>query len=50
MTPEDWADAIISAPMIDKFFASPEAALADVPNGATILIGGQPFALTQAAR
>ncbi|HWI37142.1 MAG TPA: 3-oxoacid CoA-transferase subunit A [Burkholderiales bacterium] len=26
--------------MIDKFFASPEAALADVPNGATILIGG----------
>jgi len=26
--------------MIDKFFASPEAALADVPHGATILIGG----------
>lgn len=26
--------------MIDKFFASPEAALADVANGATILIGG----------
>ena len=26
--------------MIDKFFANPEAALADVPNGATILIGG----------
>ena len=26
--------------MIDKFFASPEAALADVPNGATIMIGG----------
>jgi len=26
--------------MIDKFFASAEAALADVPNGATILIGG----------
>ena len=26
--------------MIDKFFASAEAALADVPDGATILIGG----------
>jgi 3-oxoadipate CoA-transferase alpha subunit len=26
--------------MIDKFFASPEAALADIPDGATILIGG----------
>jgi len=26
--------------MINKFFASPEAALADVPNGATIMIGG----------
>jgi 3-oxoadipate CoA-transferase, alpha subunit len=26
--------------MINKFFASAEAALADVPNGATILIGG----------
>ena len=26
--------------MIDKFFASPEAALADVPNGATVMIGG----------
>ena len=26
--------------MIDKFFASPEAALADIPNGATIMIGG----------
>ena len=26
--------------MIDKFFASPEAALADVPNGAAIMIGG----------
>src|SRR4029079_7553662 len=26
--------------MLDKFFASPEAALADVPHGATILIGG----------
>src|SRR6184192_599683 len=27
-------------PMIDKFFASPEEALADIPDGATILIGG----------
>jgi 3-oxoadipate CoA-transferase, alpha subunit len=26
--------------MIDKFVASPEAALADIPDGATILIGG----------
>jgi 3-oxoadipate CoA-transferase alpha subunit len=26
--------------MIDKFFASPEAALADIPDGATVLIGG----------
>ncbi|MEA3194642.1 MAG: 3-oxoadipate CoA-transferase, alpha subunit [Betaproteobacteria bacterium] len=26
--------------MIDKLFASPEAALADVPNGATVLISG----------
>jgi 3-oxoadipate CoA-transferase, alpha subunit len=26
--------------MIDKFFASPEAALADIPDGATIMIGG----------
>src|SRR5256886_7422270 len=26
--------------MIDKFFASPEEALADIPDGATILIGG----------
>src|SRR4029077_1965597 len=26
--------------MIDKFVASPEAALADIPNGATIMIGG----------
>jgi 3-oxoadipate CoA-transferase alpha subunit len=26
--------------MIDKFFASPEAALADIPNGATVMIGG----------
>jgi len=37
---EDWTDAIISAPVIDKFFASAEAALADVPDGATIMIGG----------
>src|ERR1700704_1885843 len=27
-------------PMIDKFVASPEAALADMPNGATVMIGG----------
>ena len=26
--------------MIDKFFASPEAALADMPDGATVMIGG----------
>jgi 3-oxoadipate CoA-transferase, alpha subunit len=26
--------------MIDKFFASPESALADIPDGATIMIGG----------
>jgi 3-oxoadipate CoA-transferase alpha subunit len=26
--------------MIDKFVASPEAALADMPNGATVMIGG----------
>ena len=26
--------------MIDKFFATPEAALADVPDGATVMIGG----------
>jgi 3-oxoadipate CoA-transferase, alpha subunit len=30
----------MAAPMIDKFFASPEAALADIPDGATIMIGG----------
>jgi 3-oxoadipate CoA-transferase, alpha subunit len=30
----------MAAPMIDKTFASPEAALADIPDGATILIGG----------
>ena len=27
-------------PVIDKFFASAEAALADIPNGATVMIGG----------
>src|SRR4030081_2665968 len=27
-------------PMVNKFFASPEAALADIPDGATIMIGG----------
>jgi 3-oxoadipate CoA-transferase alpha subunit len=40
---KEWArggDAIISASMIDKFVASPEAALADMPNGATVMIGG----------
>src|ERR1700739_3830306 len=26
--------------MINKFFASPEAALADIPDGSTIMIGG----------
>ena len=26
--------------MIDKFFATPEAALADMPDGATVMIGG----------
>ena len=26
--------------MINKFVASPEAALADMPDGATIMIGG----------
>src|SRR2546428_1773836 len=30
----------ISPPMINKFFASPQAALADVADGSTILIGG----------
>lgn len=29
-----------SPPMIDKIFASPEAALADLPDGATVMIGG----------
>src|SRR5258706_14264264 len=33
-----WGDNL--QPMIDKFFASAEAALADVPNGATVMIGG----------
>src|ERR1044071_9086299 len=32
--------AIILALVIDKLFASAEAALADVPNGATVMIGG----------
>src|SRR5919108_6362267 len=32
--------AIIRAFMIDKFVASVEAALADIPDGATIMIGG----------
>src|ERR1044071_9347451 len=32
--------AIISPLVIDKFFASVEAALADIPNGATVMIGG----------
>jgi 3-oxoadipate CoA-transferase alpha subunit len=27
-------------PMINKFFATPEAALADMPDGATVMIGG----------
>jgi 3-oxoadipate CoA-transferase, alpha subunit len=30
----------MAAPVIDKFFASPEAALADVADGATVMIGG----------
>ena len=39
--------------MIDKFFASPQAALADVPDGATVMIGGfgnagMPFGLIDA--
>src|SRR5689334_23358921 len=37
---QNWSNAIIGAPMIDKAFASAEAALADVPDGATIMIGG----------
>src|SRR3989449_2224005 len=27
-------------PMVNKLFASPEAALADIPDGSTIMIGG----------
>ncbi len=34
------ADAIIPAGMINKFVSSPEAALADLPDGATVMIGG----------
>jgi 3-oxoadipate CoA-transferase alpha subunit len=34
------SNAIITAAMIDKFFASAEQALADIPDGATIMIGG----------
>jgi 3-oxoadipate CoA-transferase alpha subunit len=37
---ENNADGIISSPMIDKSFASAEAALADMPDGATVMIGG----------
>src|SRR5436190_3194582 len=37
---EKKVDAIIAAPMIDKFVASAEAALADIADGATIMIGG----------
>jgi len=33
-------NAIIPPLVIDKLFASPEAALADIPNGATVMIGG----------
>jgi 3-oxoadipate CoA-transferase alpha subunit len=33
-------DGIISRSMIDKTVASPEAALSDVPDGATVMIGG----------
>jgi len=40
VTSQEWADAIIPAPMIDKFFASAEAALADIADGSTIMIGG----------
>ena len=35
-----FSNAIIRRSMIDKFVASPEAALADIPDGATIMIGG----------
>jgi 3-oxoadipate CoA-transferase alpha subunit len=34
------AGAIIPLPMIDKLLPSAEAALADVPDGATVMIGG----------
>src|SRR5438105_4430315 len=34
------AGVIICAPMIDKFVNSAEAALADLPDGATVMIGG----------
>ena len=37
---ENNADGIISSPMIDKSFVSAEAALADMPDGATVMIGG----------
>ena len=40
VVPENNADGIISSPMIDKSFASAEAALADMPDGATVMIGG----------
>src|SRR3954470_17432291 len=40
VVPEKNADGIISSPMIDKSFASAEAALADMPDGATVMIGG----------
>ena len=40
MLPEEIADAIIGARMIDKIFASATAALADIADGATIMIGG----------
>ena len=37
---EERPNAIIPASMIDKFIASAEAALADIPDGATVMIGG----------
>ena len=37
---EETADAIMAGPMIDKFFANAEAALKDIPDGATVMIGG----------
>src|SRR5260370_7228357 len=33
-------NAIIPAPVINKFFSRPESALADVADGATVMIGG----------